>query len=175
MNKFYAGIGSRKMTNQHMYSLIPNVSYYLEDCGYILRSGGAEGSDSLFYDGLKDKTNSEIYLPWKNYNKSVVNPLFKFSNEIEEKSELIAGNHHPAWSSCNGSVRKLHSRNALIILGKDINIPCKFVVCYTENEEYGGTSLGLRIAKTYNIPVFNLAKIQTLIRFKEEIKHIINE
>jgi hypothetical protein len=43
------------------------------------------------------------------------------------------------------------------ILGKDLDRPVDFLVCWTAYENgIGGTALALNIARIHNIPIFNL-------------------
>lgn len=56
----------------------------------------------------------------------------------------------------------MHMRNASQILGWRLDIPSKFVVCWTEGGQLkGGTSQALRMAKFYQIPVFNFGICET--------------
>ena len=48
------------------------------------------------------------------------------------------------------------ARNSYQVLGYDLNTPSSFIVCYTKNGKLtGGTAQALKIAKDYNIPIFN--------------------
>ena len=135
---YYAGIGSRKLP-WDIQQLMTKISKELDTKGYILRSGGADGADTAFEEG---SNNKEIFRP----------------KDATPEAIKIASTIHPAWNNCNEYVRKLHGRNAQIILGRDLNQPVNFVICWTLNENSGGTSLGIKIAKKFNIPYFNLAK-----------------
>lgn len=138
--KFYAGIGSRQ-TPYCECTKMASIASFLEGRGYILRSGGAEGADKAFESGVFQPSMKEI---------------FRFSTCTMEAEEE-AGKVHPAWHMCNAHVRKLHGRNAQIILGKKLNMPVSFVIAYALDPNKGGTSLGIRLAKKYGIPVFNMA------------------
>lgn len=53
---------------------------------------------------------------------------------------------------------KLHARNCYQVLGADLRTPTQFVICWTpRGSGEGGTGQALRIAKAYNIPIFDLA------------------
>lgn len=52
-------------TPPDIISLIGMISKKLDDSGFLLRSGGADGADSAFE---KFSTNKEIYLPWDGFN-----------------------------------------------------------------------------------------------------------
>ena len=148
--KYYSGIGSRK-TPEDICSLMTKIAKYLYKEDYILRSGGAEGADTAFELGAGDK--KEIFLPWKGFNNS----KNKFI-EIPKKAYEIASEFHPVWNTLKDYVKALHARNSLQVLGKDLNTLSDFIICWTKNGSMiGGTAQALRIAKAYDIPIFNLA------------------
>lgn len=126
-----------------------------------LRSGGAPGADETFERGC-DSVNGpkEIYLPWKNfnYNESTLYPA-------SDDAKKIAQELYPAWNFVKEPVRLLMSRNVHQVLGKDLNTPSTFLICYTPDgctsfEQYGkktgGTGLAIALASIRNIPIFNL-------------------
>lgn len=139
--KVYSGIGSRK-TPDNVLELMTSLAIKLRWDGWKLLSGGARGADTAFEGGAHGI--SRIYRP---------------EGATKEAIEL-ASQFHPAWDRCNEYTRKLHGRNAQILLGSTLRNPVKFVVCWapvdSENLEKGGTGLGCRIARAHNIPVFNL-------------------
>lgn len=138
MNKLYAGIGSRK-TPDNIMRIMTKIAKKLNSQGYILRSGGAQGADSAFESGANN-----------------LKEIFMARDAIPEAIKL-ASKFHPAWHKCNDYARKLHGRNAMIILGKDLITPVEFTVCYTPGGKVvGGTGLGLRICAHYNIEIKNL-------------------
>lgn len=140
-NKIYSGIGSRK-TPQEVLCAMFNIARMLAAEGWKLRSGGAKGADTAFEDGHGDY-DGEIYL----------------SNHCTPEAMALAEQFHPAWHKCTEYVRKLHGRNAMIILGKDLATPSNKVICWTPNGKIvGGTGLGIRIAQAYDIPVYNLGE-----------------
>ncbi len=149
--KYYTGIGARK-TNQKVLNYMQNLAEILAQKDYILRSGGAYGSDTAFEIGC-DRVNGkkEIYLPWKEFenNKS---SLYDLPNKKEAME--IAKKHHPSWDILSNAVKNMHTRNTYQVLGRDLNTPSLFVICWTDGT--GGTMQALRIAKTLNIPIFNL-------------------
>ncbi len=137
--KFYSGIGSRQTPEPIMQDMT-NLANWLEAQNLILRSGGAIGADKAFKHGVKNLNNRNI---------------FKAKDVTPEAIEL-AKKFHPAWDACNDYVRSLHGRNAMIVLGKELDAPSEFVVCYTWNgQDVGGTGLAIRIADSYKIPIFN--------------------
>lgn len=150
MKKYYAGIGSRETPDVIIKQMV-NVAITLRTSNYILRSGGAIGADKAFESGAGS-----------------FKEIFKAKDATEEAIEY-ASKFHPAWDKCNDYARKLHGRNSMIILGKDLKTPVSVVYCFTKNgKDIGGTGLGIRIAKYNNIQVFNLYDLyMTLTEGKE--------
>lgn len=141
MGKVYAGIGSRRRTPNYIMDIMTGVASKLESMDYTLHSGGAQGADKAFEVGVKYDENKRIFRP----------------KHATQESINIAANFHPYWDNCDSSVKKLHGRNSMIILGENLDDPVKFVICYTpDGKSSGGTGVGIRIAESFNIPVFNL-------------------
>lgn len=161
--KYYTGIGSR-LTPEPILVLMTEIASYFCNKGYTLRSGGASGADSAFESGAGDK--KEIFLPWRGFNKSKNKYI-----EIPQKAFEIAEKFHPVWDKLKDPVKRLHARNVLQILGKDLQEPSKLVICWTRNGKIiGGTAQALRIAEAYCIPIFNLAIENIRKSFEEKIK-----
>ena len=161
--KHYTGIGSRK-TPKDILSLMTRISLYLSKKGYILRSGGAEGADKAFEEGVTGDLK-EIYLPWTNFNnnKEIFIPISQEALKMAEK-------FHPYWINSKEGARKLHARNCYQILGKNLDKPSNFVICWTPGgKEIGGTAQALRIAKEKNIKIFNLGNNKDLDRILKKI------
>jgi hypothetical protein len=148
MYKTYAGIGSRK-TPLNQLNAMTKLASLLENKGYTLRSGGADGADKAFETGVKDERNKEIFLPWKGFNGN--NSSFY---NISNKAYQIAKCYHPAWDRLSLGAMKLMARNSYQILGYTLDSPIKFILCYHQNT--GGTMQAVRIADAYKIPVINL-------------------
>jgi hypothetical protein len=137
--KYFAGIGARK-TPTSFIPLIKKLGEALSNKGYILRSGGAIGSDSFWKTTYQGRM--EIYK----------------KDDICVDALALAKSIHPNWSACDSVARSLHARNCYQILGKDLNTPSELVICWTpEGKIVGGTATALRLAKINNIPIFNLA------------------
>jgi len=169
---FYAGIGSRK-TPQNILSFFTLTARVLDRHGYILRSGGADGADTAFEKG---STNKEIFLPWKGFNNNN-SSLYNISSEAYHIAEI----YHPYWDNLKESFKKFHARNVHQILGKNLDKPVKFVLCWTPDgaetmeetsKETGGTGQAIRIAIDYGIPVNNLQNENTYYKIKEWIKEV---
>ena len=149
----FAGIGSRQ-TPPEVLSLMEVIALRLTTVyGYTLRSGGANGADSVFAAGAKAK---EIYLLWPGYNGLKQADGVVLVKPILEAYK-IAQQFHPVWNRLSPGVQALHARNVHVLLGRDLSLPVDFVVAWTPGgEEVGGTGHALRVARHYNIPVFNL-------------------
>lgn len=159
MNKYYAGIGSRE-TPKKICDILTQIATQLESEEYILRSGGANGADLAFEKGV-DKLK-EIFIPWKGFNNSNSN-LFN----IPDKAMEISAKFHPYWNNLKPTVKKLMARNAQQVLGKNLDSPSEFVICWTSDGcnsakkrnilTTGGTGQAISIADANNIIIYNLA------------------
>lgn len=164
---YYAGIGSRE-TPQDVLSTFKIVATYLANKGFTLRSGGAKGSDRAFENGC-DKVNGikEIYLPWKGFEGSNSNLIVEEGGKAYE----IAQKFHPYWHNLSQGARKLQARNSHQVLGSNLNTPSKFIICWTKNGSgSGGTGQAIRIAKNYDIPVFDAGKYDDMDELRKELK-----
>ena len=171
MNKTFAGIGSRQSPPEILEKM-KAIAKFLSERGYTLRSGGADGADSAFEQGA---TKKEIFLPWNNYNGRKVDNISFFS-ELTEKHFTLAESIHPAWERCKLGAKKLHARNTQQILGKDLDSPCDFVVCWTKGgEKVGGTSTAIRLSELHNIPVFNIGSVNGLEELRIFCKALMEE
>lgn len=162
MNKlYYAGIGSRETPNS-ILTIMTKTAHELENNGWILRSGGAKGADQAFERGVSDKSHKEIF----------------YANSAIPKSYIIASKYHPSWQYLSDYVQSLHARNVMQVLGKDLETPVEFVICWTPDgveegnkttRKTGGTGQAIRIASGYGISIINLKNNNSLNRILEII------
>ncbi len=153
MNTIYTGIGSRSITrNQIATNALLTIAQVLATKNYTLRSGGADGCDSLFEQiHINNLAPMEIYIPWKRFNNNT-SSLYTTPTQYMDEAASI----HPAWERCSPGAKKLHARNVAQIKGYN-GIHSKFVICYTPNgKTIGGTATAIRLALKNNIPVFNI-------------------
>lgn len=143
--KRYAGIGNRKIPKWAHDSIVQRARLLQFD-GYILRSGGAAGADSLFeygttlQGGAKEIFKKELFPP-------------KWCVDLVRK-------HHKYGKTMKDPITiQLMARNCQIILGKYGDAPVDFVLAWCEDEEVGGTAFGLTLARAYKIPVENMRKV----------------
>lgn len=150
--RFYAGIGSRE-TPREMLVVMTQLAAELERRGYVLRSGGAEGADTAFEAGTSLK-GRRIYLPWAKFNGRAGIVCGDVTS-----LRMIAQQHHPAWSQLTRGAQALHARNVAQVVGYYPEAQrSEFVVCWTRGGAGGGgTGQALRIARTYSVPIYDLA------------------
>jgi len=155
--KIYTGIGNRDIPVEYQ-ERIKSIAKALSDKGYTLRSGGANGSDTCFEQEAGNRT--EIYLPWKGFNKST-SMLFNQSNACN----VLASLHHNKYNELKDGVKKLISRNMQQVLGSNLNQESDFLVCYTEDGcnthkkiifKTGGTATAISLASIIGIPIYNI-------------------
>lgn len=138
---YYAGIGSRQ-TPEDVLQLMTVIAGVLCSMGVCLRSGAALGADKAFELGVGNNALKDIYGP----------------SDATSESFDLSSRYHGGWNCLDSGVKRLHARNAQILLGRDLNSPVGFIVCWTPGGvAVGGTGQALRIAVDYQIPVYNLA------------------
>ena len=165
INNYWTGIGSRS-TPGSVCDLMTETATRLEDEGYILRSGGADGADYAFELGVKEYNNKEIYLPWIRFNDNPSSLVV----DMNGPAPYFASQIHPAWDNLTRGPKALHARNVHQVLGKYLIEPSKFLICWTEGGKVvGGTATAINLAKCFRIPVFNLGSPKAEGLTSEEI------
>jgi hypothetical protein len=166
----YAGIGSRR-TPTPLLDVMTDLASRLATRGYVLRSGHAPGADQAFERGAD--SHAEVYLPWPTFEAAVACAAGYVQPRPSPQAVEMPAVHHPAWERLGRGPRCLHARNCHQILGRDLDAPASFVVCWTADgattapgRSTGGTGQALRIAAAYGVPVFNLARDQDLARVR---------
>ena len=168
---YYTGIGSRE-TPDDVLELMSKLSKFWAEKGWILRSGHADGADMAFESAAYyAEGKAEIFLPWKTFN----NDEIYYSPRLEEPEEWtyeIAAHYHPAWNYIKWGAQKLHARNVHQVLGlAPLSPSSDFVCCWTKDgKSGGGTGQAIRIAKGYNIPVYDLGNSNIRNGFEYGIK-----
>ena len=167
----YTGIGSRD-TPEPILKKMRACSKRLKELGFTLRSGGASGADEVFE--CKAGQSAEIYLPFDGFERKRDNG-YQFINAqflpSYSQAMKMASDYHPNWDACSGGAKKMHTRNVFQILGQGLDKPSLFVVCWTKDgKASGGTGQALRIAKAYDVPVFNLYFENALDKLGEWLK-----
>ena len=154
-SKSYTGVGSRD-TPYPVIIAMQHIGTFLYAAGWVLRSGGAVGADTAF-QGANIRDGDEIYLPWKGFNHST-SLLYNTDNRtVDILKDTISSTHFKKLSQ---SAIKLHSRNVHQVLGKDLETPSRFLVCWTKDgKDVGGTATAIKLARGLRIPIINLGNI----------------
>src|SRR6185312_1327837 len=144
MTKYFAGIGSRKCPPE-ICELMHGIGYKLASMDWVLRSGGADGADTAFQNGVQDyctKNNlafsmrQEIYLPWIGFRDMSIYPgkgIYWVDPAENNKIEALARIYHPRFNELGRGAKKLIMRNGHQILGKDLTSPTNMVICWTRD------------------------------------------
>lgn len=171
--KLYGGIGPRK-TPLTVLPIMSEIASQLAGTQWLLRSGHGKGADQAF--GVGAPTNlKEIYLPNAGFNQAPHYDCYKVVDDnhpAAERIHAIAAMHHDKYWNMRPQFQNLMNRNVNIILGEHADHPVDMVI-YWQSEEgaadyFGGTNHSLRIAKTFNIPTFNIRlddELEALVAF----------
>lgn len=171
-NNFYTGVGSRK-TPENITDLMSNIAVVLYGAGYTLRSGRADEADYAFQRGAEfalkqsamssnTRTLQEIYVPNRNFNAKYgrIGELDPRDWDNYDEAEDLMFSIHPKGPYLRGFAREAHIRNMYQVLGRDLNTPSKFLICWAEVDKFGnpqgGTASAWKLAKRYKIPCYNL-------------------
>ncbi|UQS95003.1 DNA processing protein [Pseudanabaena phage Pam2] len=173
--KFYAGIGSRE-TPQDVLESMQYIAQKLGEGGYTLRSGGADGADTAFYNGANKQglPTPKVYLPSAWFNGHRHNPNCGFFDSTTastwgEALELV-NKYHPAPDKLTEYARKLMARNAYQILSTTLEDPVDFVICWTKGGKLvGGTAQAMKIAIDFEVQIYNLANVEDVRKFNKEV------
>lgn len=156
----YTGIGARKTPGNILHSMV-QVGEYMAYNGHTLRSGGAQGADRAFEIGCDYKSigTKEIFLAY----------------EVSSEAMTLASKFHPAWKNLSPYVKKLMGRNSFQILGRDLDTPTGFVICWTpDGKIVGGTGQALRMANYYEIPIINFGSA-SFVEIDKRLMDILGE
>lgn len=162
--RYYTGVGSRS-TPPDILALMYKIAESLGYDGYVLRSGGARGADTAFENGADGfmwmSYRTDGFLTSEYHKKLTYNKL------AWDEARSIASQVHPAWERCSDYAKQLHTRNVFQVLGRELNAPSEFLICYTPDgatcheectRDTGGTATAIRVASMHNIPIYNLAR-----------------
>jgi len=170
--RHYAGIGARS-TPASVQEIMSLLAAKLESEGWILRSGGAAGADSAFERGVRNpQSHAQIYLPDSSFNNRIAGSQPQFINYQTLPGAQQALNtlhqYHPAPHRLSPFAKNLMARNAMQVLGSNLDSPSSLIVAWTPKGEItGGTGQALRMAQSYQIPVRNLGNETTLQSVKK--------
>lgn len=164
----YAGIGSRQ-TPPEILRLMQRFASRLAHGGWELRSGGGRGADRAFQQGAG--MVSEIYLPEA---VTGMNVGYKYVADADWRGAgQIAIEMHPQWNELDNVARCHHTRTVCILLGRHLDHPARFMMCWTPDGAStagewgpmtGGTGFAIALASSCGVPVFNLRRKEHLER-----------
>ena len=173
--KYYTGVGSRKVPDD-IVSKIHIISQLLDSKGYRVRSGGADGCDLAFENGVSSD-NKDIYLPWKGFNDNLSNLVVDKMGNIGVAQTILLDTinvHH--YNRMSFGAKKLHTRNVYQVLGTSLDNPSDFLICYTEGGLVkGGTATAIKLAIKNDVPVYNLGLDGTYENLLQMIQGFDNE
>jgi len=133
----YTGVGARTTPADEL-EFMTRLARRLAVNHWALRSGGAKGADTAFAEGAGLAC---IYRP----------------EDATEAAMELAAKHHPAWGKCSPVARRMHGRNCFQVLGPKLDSPSAMLICWTKDGMgRGGTGQAIRIARAYDVPVFDL-------------------
>lgn len=154
----YAGIGSRETPND----ILARMQIAARACaklGFVLRSGGARGTDTAFFKGHLEvhDANLQVFVPKNGFNGFRVDQKYVFGPPTKD-ARAVAKKYHPNWPVLGDLGRNFMARNAYQVLGWDLKSPSSFILCWTPNGKVvGGTGQALRMAHDMDIPILNFA------------------
>lgn len=161
---YWTGVGARKTpqyvmeAQERLSEILSGDNIPLSQYNFVLRTGGADGSDFAFAEGAA-RENLELYLPWRGFNGINAPKTARETIHYAPTAEMIeiAKKIHPKWDALTPGGQKLHARNIGQVLGYNLNVMSSFLVCWTEDgKDSGGTRTAIVLAKSLQIPVFNL-------------------
>lgn len=192
----YAGIGTRRLPRNSSI-LMMKFACCMAFAGYVVNSGGADGSDTSFetgakiaYDAMVKMNQSltagaygkvmNIFLPWQGFNGREGGRPQGYITSCPDEAKIITAPFHPNWARLKPQVQKLMSRNAMQALSEKLDKPVRFVMCETPdgaftasmtNSGTGGTGQAIRIANHYGINVYNMKNLDHLKKVQEWIDY----
>lgn len=156
---FITCVGSRK-TPSNVLNQFYLMAAILYSFGFTIRSGGANGADAAFEQGVLDHPYSakvnrppmEIYLPWDGFNGKRHDPDKGYYDasrlSFYDEATKIAEELHPLGEALRGKqgVHKLHTRNIFQVLGLDLHMPSRQLWCWAPTTSDGLVEGGTRTA-----------------------------
>jgi len=169
----YAGIGARQ-TPDPLLAQLEELGARLARLGWTLRTGMSPGADQAFYRGaLGAGGDVELYLPCPDFQAQArladERGRVRVSERPTRAAVALAARFYmaaagEAWPTLGDCARALLARDVHQVLGRDLDSPVRFVVCWTpgggrdgRDPRSGGTGQALRIAAARSLPVFNIA------------------
>lgn len=164
----------------YIKGLITKLGYL----GFTLRTSGSLGIESiavasylnLMQQGVLSPSRLKICRPYVKYTNCVPYKqcYVTINNSNYEQCSELVKTVTPYWRGIGNQSKYMHSKNALVIFGEQLNTPSTFLIVYDEpdaNEVVKGfSSSAIGLAKNHKIPVFNFASddvTQTIANLKQ--------
>tara|TARA_R110000782_G_scaffold123319_1_gene214791 strand:- start:1995 stop:2534 length:540 start_codon:yes stop_codon:yes gene_type:complete len=171
--KYYTGVGIEDLPSD-MKSEIAAIARRMSIDQYVVRSGGAAGTDTVFQSNAGP--NTEVYLPYDGYNDMTEKDGAHLNSKglyNHDKAAYIASINCKEWDTLTQDEKDLHTRSVYSVLGFSLDNPSLVLICYAEPSGIslvkGEYSTAVSVAHGHRIPVYNLWRIKDL----NEIKRIV--
>ena len=161
--KYFSAVGKITTPPTVKDRIVEELKKYVT-FGYILRSGGAKGADTIFAQTYMEMGGKvEIYLPWNGYNGKFLGHDYINQNcciMVTPEAFNIAYELDEKWNERTEATKVLDARNVHIYCGFKIGKEplSDFVVYFDDHPENkdSGTQRGLKVADKFKIPKINL-------------------
>lgn len=152
----------------------------LNQQGFTIRSRGVTTFDEVVED--HPLQYREIHLPWREFESKSRQGVKKMSPFTwhHDRIEAIAARIQPDYANLKNGVKKIVAAQLRAVLGKDGASLALALITYSEDgaqhdsevngRSTGDSALGILAANRFYIPVFNLARPDTLQRIAEHFK-----
>jgi len=180
--KFITAVGAREAPRV-ILTLMHLLAFHYYRKGYRYRTGNAAGSDYAHQLGAYDYARTtagylklnptviDVYLPKAKFNLhhdlSLARTVNIEDHPLKQACYDLVKQVHPAYSKLDGFGRNAHARNALQVLGDNLDLPSMGVLCWAPidgDSVLGGTRTAVEIARLYGIKIANLADRDTYLR-----------
>ena len=175
----YSGIGPREIPTV-VSTTLREIAKQLSPTGWIMRSGTQKkGADGSFEKGASQQ---QLFLPWEGFqgrrsngiNCGMLPPcLLSYRLAMWSYEADPHGSKKPQWKDLKKTTKLLMIRNVPVILGEYLNRPSDCVITWFPPDYDGGTMHAVRIARAFNVPVFNVHNYEdqvALCKFTWEIE-----
>lgn len=158
-----ACIGSRDLSDVQL-RFCETIGRLIVENGFELHSGNAPGADQAYARG-GNQVNPEmvhLHLPWQSFRREAVVPgnhVYVYPFNALRFYVDIAAECHPKWQYLKEYARKLHTRNASILVPNQQNVDV-CVAWPSSRPGGGGTGQGMRIAKSRGIRLVDLTRVR---------------
>ena len=152
----YAGIGASNAPAETR-TLMTDVAQRLAEEDFLLRTGGGQGSEEAFENGARLADGRwRVYLPHDGY-RGRESGVDGATADIPDHAFAFAAERHDNWDNLTEATQRQYARNAVQILGEDLESPADVVICWTrDGATTGVTGQAIALAEEYDIPVVNL-------------------